>query len=389
MKQMKQKRFIFHEKRNNKLFMTEDCFRHSIKMEYQEITNLLGNISDKVPRFVTKKWIEIHDQSGGTYNTNKQIRFKTSMLRSDLCDYSDAHVVVKGKIIFTNLDNDAHDKKVALKNNASFLSCISKINNNDNAEDLNIVMPMYNLLEYSKIYKKTTGSLWDHYKGEPSSGAAGNINYSIKDLKSSGYETSITGKLEGNNVEKDDVEIVVQLKYLSNFWKTLGILLINCEVSLTLTWSENCAITSKATREVDPDADPAVAGINNPTNAVFKITTDCKLYVPIITLSAENDNKLLEQLKTGFKRTIKLNKYRSEISNQTKNNDLNYLTDPKFTNVNRLFVLSFENETDRTSFSKYYVPKVEIKDFNVLIDGKPFFEILVKNKEEVFKQLLK
>ena len=98
-----------------------------------------------------------------------------------------------------------------------------------------------------------------------------------------------------------------------------------------------------------------------------------------MTLSSENDNKLLEQLKTEFKITITWNKYRSEISNQTKNNTLNYLIDPTFTNVNRLFVLSFENEEDRTPFLKYYVPKVEIKDFNVLNDGKPFFEIPVKN----------
>ena len=97
------------------------------------------------------------------------------------------------------------------------------------------------------------------------------------------------------------------------------------------------------------------------------------MYVPVVTLSAENDNKLLEQLKTLFNRTIKWKKYRSEMSNQTKINNLNYLIDPTFTNVNRLFVLSFENENDRISFAKYYVPKVEIKDFNVLIDGKPFF----------------
>ena len=97
------------------------------------------------------------------------------------------------------------------------------------------------------------------------------------------------------------------------------------------------------------------------------------MYVPVVTLSSENDNKLLEQLTTGFKKTIKWNNYRSEMSNQTKNNNLNYLIDPTFTNVNRLFVLSFKNEDDRTSFSKYYVPKVEIKDFNVLIDGKLFF----------------
>ena len=113
-----------------------------------------------------------------------------------------------------------------------------------------------------------------------------------------------------------------------------------------------------------------------------------KLYVPVVTLSAENDNKLLEQLKTGFKRTIKWNKYRSEMCNQTKNNNLNYLIDPTFTNVNRLFVLSFENENGRTSFSKYYVPNVEIKDFNVLIDGKPFYEIPVKNKEETYQQII-
>ena len=162
--------------------------------------------------------------------------------------------------------------------------------------------------------------------------------------------------------------------------------MINCEVSLTLTWSENCVITSKATRKADPDADPAVAEIHNATNAVFKII-DSTLYVPVVTLSAVDDNKLLEQLKTGFKRTIKWNKYRSEMSNQTKNNNLNYLIDPTFTNVNRLFVLTFENEDDRASFSKYYVPKVEINDFNVLIDGKPFSEIPVKNKKEAYEAI--
>ena len=112
------------------------------------------------------------------------------------------------------------------------------------------------------------------------------------------------------------------------------------------------------------------------------------MYVPAVTLSAENDNKLLEKLKTGFKSTIKWNKYRSEMSNQTKNNNLNYLTDATFTNVNILFVLTFENEDGRTSFSKYYVPKVEIKDFNVLIDEKPFFDIPVKNIKEVYEAII-
>ena len=148
--------------------------------------------------------------------------------------------------------------------------------------------------------------------------------------------------------------------------------LINCEINLILTWSEYCVITSKVTRDANPNANPAVAAIINPTNVEFKVT-DTKLYVPAVTLSTENDKKLLEKLKAGFKRTIKWNKYRSEIINQSKNNNLNYLIDPTFTTVNRLFVLSLENEEDRTSFSKYYLPNVQIKDFNVLIDGKSFF----------------
>ena len=112
-----------------------------------------------------------------------------------------------------------------------------------------------------------------------------------------------------------------------------------------------------------------VVAVNTPTNATFKIK-DAKFYAPVVTLSTENGNKFLEQLKSGFKRTIKWNKYRSELTTQTKVN--NYLIDPTFNKVNRLFVLPFENEDDSKSFSKYYTPKVEIKDFNVSIDGKSF-----------------
>ena len=110
------------------------------------------------------------------------------------------------------------------------------------------------------------------------------------------------------------------------------------------------------------------------------------MYVPVVPLTAKNDHKLLEQLKTSFKRTVTWNKYRSENSNQAQNNNLNYLIDPIFTNVNRLFVLSLKNDDDRNSFSNYYVTKVEVKDFNVLIDGKPFSEIPVKNKEGAYEQ---
>ena len=149
--------------------------------------------------------------------------------------------------------------------------------------------------------------------------------------------------------------------------------LINCEVSLILTWSENCVltdITTQAAKNANPNADPLVEArerIDAATSAIFEIT-DTKLYVPVATLSTKGDNSFLEQLKSGFKS----NKYRSKMTNQTKTNNFNYLIDPMFTKVSRLFALSFKNEEDRTSFSKYYTSKLEIKDFNVLIDGKSF-----------------
>ena len=124
-----------------------------------------------LPKFVTKEWTEAYDQSGKNYSSKKEIRIKTSMLRSDLFDFSDAHIVVEGNITLEG-DNNANkwNKNLAFKNNAPFINCISKINGVkiDNAEDLDVVMPMYNLLEYSKNYRKTTGSLWNYYRDEPS-----------------------------------------------------------------------------------------------------------------------------------------------------------------------------------------------------------------------------
>ena len=116
-----------------------------------------------------------------------------------------------------------------------------------------------------------------------------NINYSNKDSKSFDYKTSITGRLEDNSTE-NEVETVVLLKQLSNFWKALDIPLINSEINLVLTWYDNCVITRKATRNGHPDADPAVAAVNNPTHATFEIT-GTELYVPVVTLSTEKNNK--------------------------------------------------------------------------------------------------
>ena len=164
--------------------------------------------------------------------------------------------------------------------------------------------------------------------------------------------------------------------------------MINCQVELILTWSKNCVLSDMT---VNAAASPAIVASSG---ATFKIT-DTKLYVPVITLPKENDTKLLEQLKSGFKRTIKWKKYRSQMTVQPQNNNLNYLIDPTFKNVNRSFILSFQRisgETNTTkdhrdSSSHYYLPNARIKDFNVLIDIKSFFELSVKNEEEAYKTL--
>ena len=183
-------------------------------MEYQKITNLLGTTLDKVPRFIIKKWVEVHDQSGSAddrYKPTKQIRFKTSMLRSDLCDYSDAYIVVKGDITLTKTNGrgiiDIRNRFLAFKNNAPFTNCISKINNVliDNAEDLDVGMPIYNLIEYNKNYIKTTGSVRNYYRDEPNNPPAANYNADpITNSASFKYNTSIRGKTSNANQENGE-----------------------------------------------------------------------------------------------------------------------------------------------------------------------------------------
>ena len=196
---------------------------------------MIDGTSNQPSKFRTINWVEINDESRGACNVNSQIKFKTTMLKSSLCDYSHAYVLVKGRITIEGTGADAaarqadeRDKGVAFKNCAPFTNCVSEINNTqtDNVKHIDIVMPMYNLIEYSDNYAKTSGSLWQYFRDEP--------NDNIEDSKSFKSKIMITEKTSNNNNEKD-VEIMVPLKYLSNFWKTLEMPLINCEVNLILT----------------------------------------------------------------------------------------------------------------------------------------------------------
>ena len=254
-------------------------------MEYQKIANLLESTSDDPSKFRPRNWVEINDESRGNY-ANSDIRFKTIMLRSNLCDYADSYILVKGTITITGEgDNaaaeqeDERDKGVTFKNCAPFTKCISRINNTDidNAHDIDIVMPMCNLIEHNDNYSKTSGTLWQYCKDHPND----NLTDSSESFKS---KVKITGKTPNNGNTKD-VEIIVPLKYLSNFWRTLEMPLIDCVVNLILTWSKDCVIT------------------NSTGEGKFAIT-ETKLYVPVVTLSTKDNEKLLQQLKSGFKKTI-------------------------------------------------------------------------------------
>ena len=286
------------------------------------------------------------------------------MLRSNLCDYADSYILVKGTITITGAGDDATDKRnkgVTFKICTPFAKCISRINNTDidNALDIDILMPMYNLLQYSDHYSKTSRSLWQYYKDDP--------NNNLTDSESFKSKVKITGNTPNNT---KDVEIIVQLKHLRNFWRTREMLLINCEVNLILTWCNDCVIT------------------NSTGEGKFAIT-EIKLYVPVVTLSTKDNEKLLQQLKSGFKKSISWNKYESSIKTFAQNRNLNYLINPSLQGVNRIFVLAFENENYRTSHSTYYLPKVEIKDYNVMIDGRNVFDQPINSMNKTYENIRK
>ena len=375
-------------------------------MEHDKINNLLlseDNESKQLSKFVTREYVEVNSLSN-TYNENKSIRFKTPMLRSNLCDYSDAYILVKGTItvaapgVNNNADNirDKRNRPLILKNNAPFVSCTTRINGEliEDADDLDIVMSTYNLLEYSKNYRKTIGSLYNYYRDELSDDADDNNfdNINVVNSNTFKYKNKITGNTynvnagvqdyEVNKNGTQEVELTIPLKYLGNFWRALNIPLISCEVSLELKWDKNCIITSLEQRDI---------GGGNRNNAPAGATlaiNNCKLYVPAVTLSKDDDFKLFTNLKSGFKREIIWNKYRSQMTTEAVNNNLNILIDPTFTNVNKLFVLAYRTADDRQSFSQFYLPRVMVKDCNVITDQLSFFSMSIKTEEEAYEKII-
>ena len=237
-------------------------------METQKIVNLLNNTENEYSKFATKKWYIIDSESKGNYSHENPIKFLTSSLESSLCDYSDAYILVTGNINITGGDNNT---KVAFKNCAPFKDCRIEINDTfvDYADFINIAMPMYNLIEDSDDYSDTSESLWGFKRDDVVNNADVTNNDHAPSFK---YKASLITNTEAN-VTKKGVKIAVPLKYLSNFWRSLEMPLINCKVELSLKWIENCVLTTAA---IGANANANAAGADS---ATFKIT-EAKLYVP-------------------------------------------------------------------------------------------------------------
>ena len=297
--------------------MQSTCVCDTYKMEYDKINNLLSSESENLSKFVTRDYVRINSLSN-TYNENKSIRFKTPMLRSDLCDYADAYILVNGIITVTtnsgaNNIRDKKDRKLILKNNAPFVSCITRINGEliEDADDLDIVMPMYNLLEYSKNYKKTIGSLYNYYRNELTNDINNNFaNRNVGNSNAFKCKNKIIGNTYNvdpaaagydankNSTQEAEIAIPLTIPLAITFWRALNIPLISCEVSLELKWNKSCVITSLKTKD-KLIAGPPVVRDGVPTGASLAIN-NCKLYIPVVTLSKDDEIKLLTNLKSGF-----------------------------------------------------------------------------------------
>ena len=305
-------------------------------MENQKTINLLDKIDNNSKHFASKKWYIINDENNTNYGVNKDtgtdnpdtIKYDTRVLKPNLCDYAEAYILVDGTIraAAANANN-----RLALKNCAPFTICNLEINDEhvDAAENLDITMPMYNLIEYSDNYQDSSATLYQYKRGEPPEGDP-IPNLAVDNSSSFKYKVNLLGNpvLDGA-ITKRNVKVVVLLKYLSSFFRSLEMPLINCKIKLSLTWKRECVLSTDA------------------GDAVF-IINDTKIYVPVVTLSKEDKKDFIEQQNKGFQVSIYWKEYKTKGLTENANaNDFKYITlDPSFQGVNRLFVMAYNRLAD-------------------------------------------
>ena len=362
-------------------------------MENQKIINSLNKDDTDSKHFATKKWYIINDENNTNYGVDKDtgannldtIKYDTRVLKPNLCDYTEPYILVNGTIRVTNAVNAT---TLALKSCAPFIKCNLEINDEhvDTAENLDIVMSMYNLIEYSDNYPDSSATLYQYKRDELPEG------YPIPNLtanNSSSFKYKVN--LLGNIPQLDDaadvarvgrlnVKVVVPLKYLNNFFRLLEMPLINCEIKLNLTWEKECVLST---------ADD---------EAVFTIN-DTKMYVPVVTLSKEDNKDFTEQQNKGFQRSIYWNEYKTKglVIEDADANNFKYISlDLSFQGVNRLFVMAYnklaaanDDQFNRNSKRVYYLPRNDLNKYNVITDGRNFYDNPIESDIEKYRELKK
>ena len=351
-------------------------------MENQKIISLLDKIDTDSKHFGTKRWYIINDENNTNYGADKNtgannpdtIKYNTRVLKPNLCDYSEAYILVDGTI---RADAADANTRLALKNCSPFTKCNLEINDEhvDTAKDLDIVMPMYNLIEYSDNYQDSSATLCQYKRDEPPEDNA-IADLTVNNSISFKYKVNLLGNpvLDGA-VSKLSVKVVLPLKYLSNFFRSLEMPLINCKTKLNLTWKKECVLSTDG------------------GHAVF-IINDAKMDVPVVTLSKEDNKDFIEQQNKGFQRSIYWNEYKTKEKEKNANaNNFKYIAlDPSFQGVNRLFVMAYnrvDGQPTRNGRQKYYLPRIDLNKYNVIIDGRNFYDNEIESDIEKYRELKK
>ena len=351
-------------------------------MENQKIINLLDKIDTDSKYFATKKWYIINEENNTNYGVDQDtgannpdtIKYNTRELKPNLCDYAEAYILVDGTIRGTGGNNNT---RLALKNCAPFTKCNLKINDEHvhTAENLDITMPMYNLIEYSDNFQDSSGTLYQYKRDEPPEDNAV-TDLAADNSSSFKYKVSLLGHpVDANNIARINVKVVVPLKYLSNFFRSLKMPLINCKIKLNITQRKECVLST------------------DNGNALF-IINDTKLYVPVVTFSKEDNRDFIKQQNKGFQRSIYWNEYKTKEINENANaNVFKYINlDPSFQGVNRLFVMAYNRangQPTRNGPQKYYLPSIDLEKYNVSIDGRNSYDNPIESDIEKYRELKK
>ena len=346
-------------------------------MENQKIINLLDKIDIDFKHFATKKWYIINDENNTNYGVNKDTGADnpdTRVLKPKLCDYAEAYISIDSTIRAAAANANT---RLALKSCAPFTKCNLEINDEhvDTAEYLDITMPMYNLIEYSDNYQDSSATLYQYKRDEPPEANA--INDLATNTSSSfKYKVELLGNpVLDANIAKRSVKVVVPLKYLSNFFRSLEMPLINCKIKLNLTSTKECVLSADA------------------GDAVF-IINDTKMYVLVVTLSKEDNKDFIEQQNKGFQRSIYWNEYKTkELTENADDNVFKYINlDPSFQGINRLFVMAYnraDGQPTRNGQQKYYLPRISLNKYNVIIDGRILYNNPIESDIEKYRELKK